>query len=69
MTLADHFEALKKLIVQRRDKTALADAAGLHPNTLAAAKGDSWNPRIKTAIALERALNDVKRTYVEGPEK
>lgn len=37
-------------------KKALAEKAGLHPNTLQGVEGDRWNPSAATLIALERQL-------------
>lgn len=37
-------------------KKALAEKAGLHPNTLQGVDDPSWNPSAATLIAIERHL-------------
>ncbi len=37
-------------------KKALAEKAGLHPNTLQGIESENWNPSAATLIALERHL-------------
>ena len=40
-------------------KRALAEKAGLHPNTLLGCESDEWNPTANTLRAIEPHLPDV----------
>lgn len=41
-------------------KKALAEAAGLHPNTLQGVEAPNWNPTAATLIALEAHVPPVE---------
>lgn len=42
-------------------KKALAEQAGLHPNTLQGIESSGWNPSAATLIALERQLPEPEK--------
>lgn len=54
----DTIEQVRRLLAEGRyTKASLARRAGLHPNTLRDADGESWNPTAETLLAVEGVIH------------